>query len=73
MKESPEESKEPKGITFRTVREVLHFLDSFDGYGMISTDEGMQVDRIRELAGGDLLDDYEEEEDEEAIDSAWMF
>lgn len=45
-------------ITFNTVTEALEFLDVFDGYGMLATDEDLLVERLREF---DLEDDYEDE------------
>lgn len=47
-------------IKFETITEALEFVDEFDGYGMICTDEDLQVDRLREF---DLIDDYQKEED----------
>jgi hypothetical protein len=47
-----------KGITLRTVTETLRFIDSFDGYGMVATDEDMQVEGIRQMYGRRLKDDY---------------
>jgi hypothetical protein len=46
------------GVTLRTVTEALRFLDSFDGYGMVATDEDLQVEGIREMYGRRLEDDY---------------
>lgn len=37
-------------IVLNTVREVLEFLDGFDGAGMISEDEELQLERIRNMA-----------------------
>ena len=47
-----------KGITLRTVTETLRFIDSFDGYGMVATDEDLQVEGIRQMYGRRLKDDY---------------
>jgi hypothetical protein len=47
-----------EGITLRTVTEALRFLDSFDGYGMVATDEDLQVEGIRQMYGRRLEDDY---------------
>ena len=51
-------------INLKTVTEALNFLDAFDGFGMIATDEHQQVEKLRDF---DLVDDYESvgEEDEE--------
>ena len=54
-----------KAITLWTVREVLRFLDGFDGWGMTATDELLQVEAIRKGYGHLLLDDYEADEDDE--------
>ena len=56
------------GVTLRSVREMLTFLDRFDGWGMIATDEDLQIEAIRKFYGHLLKDDYEskaEDEDEE--------
>lgn len=64
-------------LKFDTVSELIAFLDSFDGYGMVVTDGSLQADRIREwfwcykkdgifdANGGThyLIDDYENDED----------
>lgn len=47
-------------IILKTVKEALDFLDSFDGHGMVSEDEGLQVAQLRQL---DLEDDYEGEDE----------
>jgi hypothetical protein len=47
-----------EGITLLTVTETLRFIDSFDGYGMVATDEDMQVEGIRRMYGRRLKDDY---------------
>jgi hypothetical protein len=38
--------------------ETLRFIGSFDGYGMVATDEDMQVEGIRQMYGRRLKDDY---------------
>ena len=55
-------SSVPKGVTLRTVQEVLNFLDEFDGCGMVATDEYLQVEGIRKWYGHLLKGDYEDEE-----------
>lgn len=49
-------------IILNTVTEVLDFIDSFDGYGMVSTDEKEQVEKIMEYVFHyELIDDYKDE------------
>jgi hypothetical protein len=48
-------------VALNTVKEVLAFIDQFDGYGMIGTDEDLQVERIREVCN--VVDDYKDEDD----------
>jgi hypothetical protein len=47
-------------VVLNTITEALAFIDSFDGYGMVATDEQQQVQRLRQL---DLVDDYREVQD----------
>ena len=42
-------------IKLKTITEALAFLDSFDGWGMVSDDEDLQVEQLMKL---DLVDDY---------------
>jgi hypothetical protein len=44
-------------VILNTVTEALKFIDSFDGNGMISTDE---ADQLATLRGFDLIDDTEQ-------------
>ena len=62
------ETQEQTTVELKTVTEVLQFIDAFDGYGMVSTDEEYQVSRIRELCPF-LKDDYKKEYEEEDEDS----
>ena len=54
-----------EGVTLRSVREMLTLLDEFDGWGMVATDEQLQVEGIRRMYGHLLSDDYDDEEDDE--------
>jgi hypothetical protein len=46
-------------VVINSVTEMLSLIDSFDGYGMVATDEELQVTQIRELYPN-LKDDYED-------------
>jgi hypothetical protein len=52
------------GLILRTVTEALGFLDYFDGYRMVATDEDLQVEGIRQRYGHLLLDDYRKDRGE---------
>ncbi len=43
-------------IQLKTITEALNFIDHFDGRGMCSIDEELQVETLRKF---DLIDDYE--------------
>lgn len=47
-------------IQLNTIKEALEFIDSFDGYGMISENEDLQISRLLEFP--ELIDDYTPEE-----------
>ncbi len=42
-------------ITLNTIKEALQFVDGFNGYGMVSEDEDLQIEK---LLNYNLVDDY---------------
>lgn len=52
-------------IVLNTIKEALDFIDGFDGYGMVSEDEDLQVEELLKL---DLIDDYTPEAKQEYLD-----
>lgn len=47
-------------VILNTIKDALNFIDSFDGFGMIATDEDLQISKLREY---DLIDNSDDDDD----------